>query len=43
MASPKSEVNPFAFYTERRLVILTGRKASNLEELLFHLSQVSGS
>jgi hypothetical protein len=42
MASPKS-VEPFAFYTESRLVGLTGRKASNVEELLGHLSQVSGS
>jgi hypothetical protein len=33
----------FAFYTERRLVVLTGRKASNLEELLAQLTQVSGS
>ncbi len=33
---------PFVFYTERRLVQLTGRKATNLEELLGHLS-VSGS
>ena len=36
-------VQPFGFHTEQRLVILTGRKASNLEELLFHLSEVSGS
>jgi hypothetical protein len=36
-------VDPFAFYTERRLVVLTGRKASNLEELHCHLTQVSGS
>jgi hypothetical protein len=36
-------IDPFAFYTERRLVVLTGRKASNLEELLCHLTQVSGS
>ena len=34
---------PFAFYTERRLVVLTGRKASNLQELLDHLTHVSGS
>jgi|SRR5882724_13015214 len=34
---------PFVFYTERRLVVLTGRKARNLEELLSHLYQVSGS
>jgi hypothetical protein len=36
-------VEPFVFHTERRLVVLTGRKASNLEELLYHLRQVSGS
>jgi hypothetical protein len=34
---------PFAFYTERRLVALTGRKAKNLSELLDHLRKVSGS
>ncbi len=34
---------PFLFYTERRLVVLTGRKATNLEELLTHLQEVSGS
>jgi hypothetical protein len=39
MPSPES----FVFYTENRLVVLTGRKASNLEELLNHLTQVSGS
>src|SRR5258706_16243702 len=33
----------FVFYTELRLVVLTGRKASNLEELLSHLTEVSGS
>ena len=38
---PRSE--PFVFYTERRLVVLTGRKARNLSELLHHLRQVSGS
>ena len=36
-------VQPFVFHTERRLVVLTGRKASNLQELLCHLRQVSGS
>lgn len=36
-------VEPFSFYTERRLVVLTGRKACNLEELYCHLTQVSGS
>ena len=34
---------PFVFYTERRLVGLTGRKARNLAELLKHLREVSGS
>lgn len=34
---------PFVFYTERRLVGLTGRKARNLGELLRHLREVSGS
>lgn len=42
MAMP-SAVEPFAFHTERRLVVLTGLQASNLEELLTHLRQVSGS
>lgn len=35
--------NPFIFYTERRLVALTGVKAKNLPELLNGLRQVSGS
>ncbi len=43
MAMPSAVVAPFVFHTERRLVVLTGRKASNLEELLCHLRQVSGS
>jgi hypothetical protein len=43
MATPSPAVTPFVFRTERRLVVLTGRKASNLEELLCHLKQVSGS
>lgn len=34
---------PFAFYTERRLVALTGLKAKNLPELLSALREVSGS
>jgi hypothetical protein len=38
-----SRVEPFVFYTERRLVVLTGRRASNLSELLEHLREVSGS
>lgn len=33
----------FVFHTERRLVALTGLKASNLEELLRGLEQVPGS
>ena len=36
-------MEPFIFYTERRLVVLTGRQASNLQELLHHLTEVSGS
>src|SRR5690242_14074964 len=39
--SPRAE--PFVFYTERRLVVLTGRRASDLSELLDHLREVSGS
>lgn len=39
----QATVAPFIFHTERRLVVLTGRKASNLEELLHHLREVSGS
>ncbi len=34
---------PFAFYTEKRLVQLTGLSARSLPELLTHLSEVSGS
>ncbi len=34
---------PFVFQTERRLVMLTGKKACNLNELLTHIRQVSGS
>ena len=34
---------PFRFYTERRLVTLTGLRASTLEELLGGLRQVPGS
>jgi len=36
-------VGPFHFYTERRLVQLTGIKARNLAELLAVLREVSGS
>ena len=36
-------VEPFVFYTERRLVVLTGCRARNLSELLDHLRKVSGS
>jgi len=38
-----TENAPFAFYTERRLVALTGLKAQTLEELLSGLQQVPGS
>jgi Family of unknown function (DUF5752) len=34
---------PFVFYTERRLVRLTGRRACTLAELAGHLEEVSGS
>jgi hypothetical protein len=34
---------PFVFHTERRMVMLTGRSARNLVELLDHIRQVSGS
>jgi hypothetical protein len=34
---------PFVFHTERRMVMLTGRSARNLVELLDHICQVSGS
>jgi hypothetical protein len=34
---------PFKFYTELRLVQLTGRKARTLRQLLGHLSRVPGS
>jgi len=37
------QVEPFVFCTEVRLVVLTGRKASNAEQLLHHLSEVSGA
>ena len=43
MAMPVAAVAPFVFFTERRLVVLTGLKACNLEELLAHLREVSGS
>ena len=39
-------VNPgeaFVFHTEQHLVVLTGRNAKNLAELLEHLHKVSGS
>jgi len=39
----KAPSQEFVFYTERRLVVLTGRKASNLADLLTELEQVSGS
>jgi len=34
---------PFVFYTERRLVRLTGRRARTLGELVAHLREVSGA
>ena len=41
--SEQRPVDPFVFCTEVRLVGLTGRKASNAEQLLEHLTQVSGA
>jgi hypothetical protein len=43
MAAPAASAEPFVFYTETRLVVLTGRQASNLGQLLHHLTEVSGS
>jgi hypothetical protein len=34
---------PFAFFTERRLVVLTGRRACKLDDLVKHLAEVNGS
>lgn len=36
-------LEPFRFYTERRLVALTGLRAGNLVQLLEHLATVPGS
>jgi hypothetical protein len=36
-------LEPFRFYTERRLVALTGLRAGNLVQLLEHLANVPGS
>jgi len=41
--NPETQVDPFVFRTEVRLVVLTGRKASNAEQLLQHLTEVSGA
>jgi len=38
-----NHAEPFVFYTELRLVALTGLRASNLAELLNHLGEVPGS
>ena len=38
-----AHIEPFVFYTEHRLVGLTGRSARNLPELLEHLRSASGS
>lgn len=38
-----NHTEPFIFYTERRLVALTGLKATNLEQLLHTLREVPGS
>ncbi len=37
------DTGPFRFHTERRLVLLTGRRASDLGELLEGIEQVSGA
>jgi hypothetical protein len=38
-----AQIEPFVFYTEHRLVGLTGRRARNLSELLENLRSVPGS
>ena len=38
-----NHTEPFVFYTERRLVALTGLRASNLDQLLGNLRDVPGS
>ena len=38
-----TQPDPFYFYTERRLVRLTGRRARTLAELMGHVEEVSGS
>ncbi len=38
-----SHAEPFRFFTERRLVELTGRRARTAPELLRHLEEVSGA
>ncbi|MBI4907835.1 MAG: hypothetical protein HY820_29695 [Acidobacteria bacterium] len=38
-----NHTEPFMFYTERRLVALTGLRASDLSQLLGHLRDVPGS
>jgi hypothetical protein len=38
-----TQTDPFNFYTERRLVRLTGRRARTLAELIGHVEAVSGS
>ncbi len=40
---PLNPEAPFVFHTERHLVVLTGRSARNLAELLEHLHKVSGA
>jgi len=40
---PEHTADPFVFCTERRLVVLTGRKATNAAQLLQHLTEVSGA
>ena len=41
--SPMNHQEPFIFETERRLVMLTGDRARNLNELPDYITKVSGS
>jgi hypothetical protein len=43
MAAAAEANQPFYFYTERRLVQLTGMKARTIRQLLIHLKKVPGS
>ncbi len=43
VGEPMSNAEPFAFRTEQHLVVLSGRRARNVDELLDHLHKVSGA